>query len=50
MDDKIMKDKIFYESENFIACVPYKSHVSREDGGHIWIRSKKRKLGISKRD
>ena len=40
--DKIMSDEIIYETENFVVCVPKKTHISREDGGHIWIRSKEK--------
>ena len=36
-----MYDVTIYETETFIACVPKVPHISREDGGHIWIRSKK---------
>ncbi len=38
----VMKDKIIYETKNFVVCVPNKPHISREDGGHIWIRAKER--------
>lgn len=41
-ENKIMKDKMIYQTENFIVCVPYKTHISREDGGHIWIRAKEK--------
>lgn len=37
-----MEDKIIYETENFIVCVPNIPHIPREDGGHIWIRSKEK--------
>ena len=37
-----MHDVIIYEAETFIACVPKVPHISREDGGHIWIRSKEK--------
>lgn len=30
-ENKIMKDKMIYQTENFIVCVPYKTHISRED-------------------
>lgn len=42
MSENIMKDKLLYATDNFIACVPYKTHISREDGGHIWIRAKEK--------
>lgn len=37
-----MNDDIIYESKNFIVCVPKIPHIPREDGGHIWIRAKKK--------
>ena len=41
-DKKIMRDKIIYETDSFIVCVPYKPHISREEGGHIKIRGKEK--------
>lgn len=41
-ENKIMNDKIIYQTENFIVYVPYKTHISREDGGHIWIGAKEK--------
>lgn len=35
-----MKDSVIYETDNFIVCIPENPHISRTDGGHIWIRSK----------
>ncbi len=37
----IFNDKIIYETENFVVCVPKTPHIPKKDGGHIWIRSKK---------
>ena len=37
-----MNDVAIYETETFMACVPKVPHISREDGGHIWIRSKEK--------
>ncbi len=37
-----MNDIVIYETETFIVCVPKVPHISREDGGHIWIRSKEK--------
>lgn len=37
-----MHDVTIYETETFIACIPKVPHISREDGGHIWIRSKEK--------
>ena len=37
----ILNDRIIYETENFIVCVPKIPHIPREDGGHIWIRGRK---------
>ena len=37
---KIMDTKIIYETENFKVGVPAHPHVSREEGGHIWIMGK----------
>ena len=42
VENNIMKDKIIYQTENFIVCVPNRVHISREDGGHIWIRAKEK--------
>lgn len=39
--NRIMDTKILYESENFRVGVPAHPHVSREEGGHIWIMGKK---------
>lgn len=41
-EQNTMKDTIIYETNNFVACVPSKTHIPREDGGHIWIRSKEK--------
>lgn len=35
-----MEDKLIYETENFRVLVPFKPHVTRADGGHIFIREK----------
>ena len=35
------QEKAFYETKNFEVCVPEYPHISREDGGHIFIRSKR---------
>ena len=40
-ENTIMETKIIYESENFKVCVPSHPHVSKEEGGHIWIMGKK---------
>lgn len=37
-----MNDTSIYETETFIVCVPQVPHIPREDGGHIWIRSKEK--------
>ena len=37
-----MNDITIYNTKTFIACVPKVPHISREDGGHIWIRSKEK--------
>ncbi|MCI8759527.1 MAG: hypothetical protein HFJ34_00050 [Clostridia bacterium] len=39
--EEAIKQKIIYETNNFIIGVPIKPHIPREDGGHIWIRPKK---------
>lgn len=41
-ENNIMKSKIIYETKTFIVCVPNKTHISREDGGHIWITSREK--------
>ena len=33
-----MNETIIYTTQNFKVCVPYKPHISREDGGHIRIK------------
>ena len=43
MFDEICNNSKIYEIDNFIAFVPNKPHVSREDGGHIVIGSTKKK-------
>lgn len=40
MDNKF--EKIIYETETFKAIVNNKPHISREDGGHIRIKSKEK--------
>lgn len=40
--ERILNDDVIYETENFIVAVPKKPHIPREDGGHIWIRSKEK--------
>lgn len=42
MQDQIMEQKNFYETDNFIVAAPLKLHIPREDGGHIWIRAKEK--------
>ena len=42
MKEEIMKQKSFYETDNFIVAVPLKPHIPREDGGHIWIMAKEK--------
>lgn len=42
MQDQIMEQKIFYETDNFIVAAPLEPHIPREDGGHIWIRAKEK--------
>lgn len=42
MMGRILNDDIIYETENFIVAVPKKPHIPRENGGHIWIRSKEK--------
>lgn len=39
--DKIMNTKIIYETDSFKVGVPEHPHVSREEGGHIWIMGKR---------
>lgn len=40
--NEMLNDNTIYETENFIVCVPKVPHIPREDGGHIWIRPKKK--------
>ncbi len=35
-----MDDKLIYETANFKLQVPYKPHVSRLEGGHVYIKKK----------
>ena len=35
-----MDDKLIYETANFKLQVPYKPHVSRKEGGHVYIKKK----------
>ena len=35
-----MEDKLIYETKNFKVQVPYKPHVPRAEGGHIYIKKK----------
>lgn len=35
-------DKVIYETENFVVAVPKVPHIPRIDGGHLWIRAKKK--------
>ena len=35
-------DEVIYETENFVVAVPKVPHIPRTDGGHLWIRSKKK--------
>lgn len=37
---KIMDTKVIYETETFKVGVPAHPHVSREEGGHVWIMGK----------
>lgn len=39
--DSIMDEKIIHETGNFKVGVPAHPHVSREEGGHIWIMGKR---------
>lgn len=39
--DKVMDTKLIYETENFRVGVPHNPHVSREEGGHLWIMGKR---------
>lgn len=40
--NEMLNDSTIYETESFIVCVPKVPHIPREDGGHIWIRSKEK--------
>ena len=40
--DVNFNDEIIYETKNFIVCIPKMPHIPRKDGGHIWIRDKKK--------
>ncbi len=44
LDNEIepFNDKVIYETENFVVAVPKVPHIPRTDGGHLWIRAKKR--------
>jgi len=35
-----LENKVIYETENFSVVQPGRPHISREDGGHLWIISK----------
>lgn len=35
-------DEVIYETENFVVAVPKVPHIPRTDGGHLWIRAKKK--------
>lgn len=35
-------DNVIYETENFAVAVPKVPHIPRMDGGHLWIRAKKK--------
>lgn len=35
-------DIVIYDTENFVVAVPKVPHIPRTDGGHLWIRSKKK--------
>ena len=35
-------DNVIYETENFVVAVPKVPHIPRTDGGHLWIRAKKK--------
>ena len=39
-----IKDSIIYETANFVIFIPQKPHVSREEGGHLCITSKKEQI------
>lgn len=39
--NKILDTKIIHETANFKVGVPVHPHVSREEGGHLWIMGKK---------
>ena len=39
--NKILDTKIIHETANFKVGVPAHPHVSREEGGHLWIMGKK---------
>lgn len=42
MSEKKFNEIVFYQTENFKACVPLKPHIPREDGGHIRIRAREK--------
>ncbi len=44
LDNEIepFNDKVIYETENFVVAVPKVPHIPRIDGGHLWIRAKKK--------
>ncbi len=35
-------DTVIYETENFVVAVPKVPHIPRTDGGHLWIRAKRK--------
>lgn len=35
-----MENKIIYETENFFLRIPNKPHITRKEGGHIYIKKK----------
>ena len=37
-----MDENTVYQTENFMVCIPCKPHISREDGGHIIIKSREK--------
>lgn len=39
--NKLIKSKIIYETNTFNVEVPAVPHISREEGGHLWIIGKK---------
>ncbi len=41
-DNNVFENKTIYQTDTFIVCVPQKPHISREDGGHIMIKSKEK--------